>query len=137
MIQIFCASKGSGKTKRLVELANRKLADSKGNSVFIDVDTRLMMQLRSRIRLVSTKEFNVLDLDGFYGMICGLISRDYDIENIYIDSFLNTDKYPLKEENKLFERLKELTIKYNVNMFINVDCDDIDDIPDIAKEYVA
>lgn len=137
MIQIFCASKGSGKTKRLIELANRKLGVSKGNSVFIDTDTRLMMQLKSNIRLVSTSEFDVKDFDGFYGMVCGLISRDYDIENIYIDSFFNTNEYSLNESTELFEKLKELSSKYKINMFINVDCDDINDIPDVIKEYVA
>ena len=40
MIQVFCARRGSGKTKRLIELANHQQAIAKGDSVYIDDDSK-------------------------------------------------------------------------------------------------
>ena len=56
MIQVFCNKRGSGKTKRLIDLANSKLARAKGDSVYIDDDLRYITQIDRRIRLVATKE---------------------------------------------------------------------------------
>ena len=80
MIQVFCARRGSGKTKRLIELANHQQITAKGDSVYIDDDSRQMLQLARGIRFVDTNEYNVDDCQSFYGMICGIISSNYDIE---------------------------------------------------------
>ena len=89
MIQVFCARRGSGKTKRLIELANHQQLEAKGDSVYIDDDSRPMLQLNRSIRFVDTMEYEVRDCNDFYGMICGIISSNYDIENIY-DDFIKT-----------------------------------------------
>ena len=88
MIQVFCARRGSGKTKRLIDLANTQVAEAKGDSVYIDDDSRPMLQLSRGIRFVDTNEYYVGDCQSFYGMLCGIISSNYDIENIYIDGYL-------------------------------------------------
>ena len=46
MIQVFCARRGSGKTKRLIELANHQQISAKGDAVYIDDDSRPMLQLQ-------------------------------------------------------------------------------------------
>ena len=86
MIQVFCAKRGAGKTKRLIELANEHLSKAKGDSVYIDDDARRMMQLKGKIRFINTNELGVIDCDSFYGLLCGVISQNYDVENIYIDA---------------------------------------------------
>ena len=83
MIQVFCARRGSGKTKRLIELANHQQVSAKGDAVYIDDDSRPMLQLARGIRFVDTNEYKVDDCQSFYGMLCGIISSNYDIENIY------------------------------------------------------
>ena len=101
MIQVFCARRGSGKTKRLIELANHQQLEAKGDSVYIDDDSRPMLQLNRSIRFIDTMEYGVRDCSDFYGMLCGIISSNYDIEN-------------MKEPHKRFN-LKEL---YNKNIYI-------------------
>ena len=53
MIQVFCARRGSGKTKRLIELANHQQLEAKGDSVYIDDDSRPMLQLNRSIRFIT------------------------------------------------------------------------------------
>ena len=54
MIQVFCAKRGSGKSKKLINLANESLLKAKGDCVYIDDDARRMRQLKGKIRFIDT-----------------------------------------------------------------------------------
>lgn len=137
MIKVFCAERGSGKTKRLIQLANEHLVNAKGDSVYIDDDSRPMMQLQREVRFITTNDFNINDCDSFYGLLCGLISQNYDLENIYVDGLSNITKCPITDHHSLFKKIVNLSEKFNLNMYINVNCEDLNSIPDFIKEYVA
>ncbi len=137
MIQVFCARRGSGKTKRLIELANHQQITAKGDSVYIDDDSRQMLQLARGIRFVDTNEYNVDDCQSFYGMICGIISSNYDIENIYIDGLSNIVKCTMNDSTELFRKIAGLTDRFGIKAYINVNVDSIEEVPPCIKEYVA
>ncbi|AYE34908.1 hypothetical protein [Clostridium septicum] len=137
MIQIFCASRGSGKTKRLIELANNHVNNCKGDSVYIDDDSRPMRLLKRSIRFVTTKDFEVENCNSLYGLLCGLISQNYDIENIYIDGLSNIVNCTITESTQLFAQLKNLANKFNLNLYINLNCDNKEELPEFIREYVA
>lgn len=137
MIKVFCARRGDGKTKRLIQLANEHLISAKGNSVYIDDDSRPMMQLERGVRFITTGEFNINDCDSFYGLLCGLISQNYDVENIYIDGLSNITKCNINDQHSLFKKMEGLTNKFKLNVYININCEDLNKIPDFIKAYVA
>ena len=120
MIQVFCARRGSGKTKRLIELANHQQLEAKGDSVYIDDDSRPMLQLNRSIRFIDTMEYGVRDCSDFYGMLCGIISSNYDIENIYIDGLFNIINCTMKESAQLIKRIANLTDRFGINVYINI-----------------
>lgn len=137
MIQVFCNRRGSGKTKRLIELANSHLDKVKGDSVYIDDDSRYMRQLDRKIRFISTEDFGVTDCNSFYGMLCGIIAENYDIENIYIDGLLSIVSCSIEETSYLFNRLKSLSTKFGIDIFININYECENDIPEFIRGYVA
>ena len=137
MIQVFCARRGSGKTKRLIELANHQQISAKGDAVYIDDDSRPMLQLARGIRFVDTNEYKVDDCQSFYGMLCGIISSNYDIENIYIDGLSNIVKCTMKDASELLKKIAGLTERFGINVYINVNVDAADEVPECIKEYVA
>ncbi|MGG7142807.1 hypothetical protein ACQPVP_05010 [Clostridium nigeriense] len=137
MIQVFCSKRGAGKSKKLIELANERILISKGDSVYIDDDARRRMQLRGKIRFINTNELGVLDSDSFYGLLCGIISQNYDVENVYVDALSNIINQNISGSNNLFKKLQEFSQRYNLSIFINLNCECIDDLPDFIKEYVA
>lgn len=137
MIQVFCSKRGSGKTKQLIDLANNGVRTSKGSSVYIDDDQKPILQLRREIRFVSTNEYNVDTPETFYGMLCGLLSSDYDLENMYIDGLSNIVKATVDEMNWLFMMIKSMSEENDINIYINENCDDINEVPHFIKEYVA
>jgi hypothetical protein len=137
MIQVFCSKRGAGKSKNLIKLANERTLMSKGDSVYIDDDARRMMQLRGKIRFIDTNELGVMDSDSFYGLLCGIVSQNYDIENVYVDALSNIINQDISGSNNLFRKLQEFSQRYNLSIFINLNCECIDDLPDFIKEYVA
>ena len=76
MIQVFCKEKGSGKTKALINLANSKANTTKGNLVYVDDDTRVLLRIDKKIRFICSKDFNIHNHKDFYGFVCGIISKD-------------------------------------------------------------
>ena len=137
MIQVFCASKGAGKTKRLIELANRQLKDAKGDSVYIDTNSKNRLQLKRNIRFINITELGILDFEGFYGLLCGIISQNYDVEKIYIDHLSNTLNLVNESSIKVFTKLKDFSENFNVDLYINLSCDNKENLPYYIKEYIA
>ena len=85
MVKFILGVKGSGKTKRMIDMANESVKSSNGSIVYIDRDRNHIYDLNRNIRLIETGEFQLENLKSFYGFICGVISQNFDIEKIYID----------------------------------------------------
>ena len=96
-----------------------------------------MMQLKGKIRFINTNELGVIDCDSFYGLLCWVISQNYDVENIYIDALSSIVTINMSESAKLFGKLKEFSQKFNLNLYINLNCECSDELPDLIREYVA
>lgn len=136
MIHVFCGRKGSGKTKALIKLANEKVDEVKGNIVYIDADTKATLELNRKMRFVATNEFNLKSHIDFYGFLCGMLSRDYDIDTIFVDSVFNIAEDKLEHTAQLFSKMDSLAKKYNVEFFINVNCEFLNP-PEFLKKYTA
>ena len=57
MIQVIAGKKGSGKTKRIIDMANQATQESKHDIVFIDDDNRYMFDLRHEVRFINASEY--------------------------------------------------------------------------------
>lgn len=136
MIQVFCDRRGAGKTKALINMANEIVMKSKGHVVFIDDDNRPMLDLDRRIRFVATNEFNMENGETFYGLLCGMLSEDYDIETIFIDGLFNIVSGDVCDAAHLFLKLERLSQKYNLNFFININHESAE-LPEYLRKYVA
>ena len=53
MIQIIAGKKGSGKTKRIIDMTNEKVKDSQHDVVFIDDDNRYMLDIDHKARFIN------------------------------------------------------------------------------------
>lgn len=135
MVKVFCGRKGSGKTKVLLELANNKLNDSKGNIVYIDDDNAMALRLDSKIRFISTEDFQFENFTDFYGFLCGIISEDYDIDNIFVDGLLNIIPGNIQDTEKLFDNIEKLSQKFKVDFYFNVSCK-IEETPKFIGKYM-
>lgn len=122
MISILASSKGTGKTKKVIELANQEASKAKGNIIFVDDDKRHMYDLKHSVRFISMDEYPVATMDEFLAFLCGIISNDYDIDKIYIDGLLKVMNTNLKEIPNLISRLEKLSSKYEIDFFMTISC---------------
>lgn len=136
MIHVFCNRRGSGKTKALINLANEKVYDIKGNIVYIDDDNRPMFELHRKIRFIETKMFCLKDYNGFYGFLCGILSEDYDIEALFVDGLSNIVDGDIKDAALLFYNMEKLAQERDVEIYINLNAE-VEAIPNFIKKYVA
>ena len=88
MINILIGPKGTGKTKVFIDMVNKALETEKGNVVCVTKGDRHTFDISSSIRMVNTDDFGVKSCDEFYGFICGMISQNFDITHIFLQSFL-------------------------------------------------
>lgn len=92
MVQLIVGEKGKGKTKFLLDKANEAIKTADGHIVYIDKSTKHMYELNARIRLIDASRYPLKSGDEFIGFICGIVSQDHDIQQIYLDSFLKNAK---------------------------------------------
>ena len=88
MIEIICGEKGKGKTKVLLDKVNSSVATAAGNVVYLDKSQKHMYELNNKVRLINVIDYPVTNCDEFLGFICGIVSQDHDLEEMYLDSFL-------------------------------------------------
>ena len=92
MVQMIIGKKGKGKTKQLLDKVNSSIKTVNGNIVYIDKSSKHMLELNNKIRLIDASGYGLKNSDEFIGFILGIISQDHDLEEMYLDSFLNVAK---------------------------------------------
>lgn len=136
MIEIICGVKGKGKTKELLDKVNTSVISSSGNVVYLDKSQKHMYELNNKVRLINVTEFPISNCDEFLGFICGIVSQDHDLEEMYLDSFLTIASLDDEESIvKAIEKLDVISEKYKVKFILSVS-KDIKDLPECAKAKV-
>ena len=134
MIQIIHGKKGSGKTKKILDMANAAIKERKGDVIFLDNDNRYMFDLRHEVRFVNAGEYGSDSPEMFFGFLCGMLSQNFDISVIFVDAFLKLVKTDVENTEVFYNRLAELSEKNGVDFVLSVNVDD-DLAPEFLKKY--
>ena len=136
MIQVILGSKGSGKTVKLIDMANKSVEQERGNIIFIDHNNRHMYDLQREVRLVNAAEYAIDSPEAFYGLLCGMLSANFDITLIVVDGFLKIiDPSITPADLKVFfEKTDKLLNEHNVRMVIGISGDPAD-MPEFVTRY--
>ena len=136
MREIICGEKGKGKTKELLDKVNSAVGTQSGNVVYLDKSQKHMYELNNKIRLINVMDFPIDNCDEFLGFICGIVSQDHDLDEMYLDSFLTIAS--IDDENgitKAIEKLDVISEKFKVKFVLSVSRD-INRLPECAKAKV-
>ncbi len=96
MIKLIAGSRGSGKTKQLVELINESVKTNEGSLVCIEKGMHLTYNLDHKCRLIGLDEYKVHGYSMMYGFVAGILAGNYDINEIYIDGILKVGEQDLE-----------------------------------------
>ena len=86
MVELIVGKKGKGKTKVLLDKVNGAIKEANGSIVYLDKSTKHMYELNNKVRLIDVSVYPIKNADEFVGFVCGIISQDHDLEQIYLDS---------------------------------------------------
>ena len=136
MIQIISGSKGKGKTKYLIQMANDAVKTAEGNVVYLDKNNKHMYELSNRIRLINVGDYPIDTYDAFLGFIYGLISQDSDLETLFLDSFLTIANVADEDIASVLDKLNDISERFDTNFTISISMD-ADCLPEDCKKDIV
>ena len=120
MIQLIIGEKGKGKTKILLDKANSEIKSMNGSVVYLDKNKQHMYELNNKIRLIDVTSYPIENRDAFIGFLCGMISQDRDLEQVYLDSLLKLARIEEDEVASVLDKINKISEIYKVNYTISV-----------------
>ena len=136
MIKIFAGLKGSGKTKNLIELVNAAQNTTSGCVVCIEKGTKLIHEINNKTRLVDISEYSIETAEQLYGFVCGALSANFDITDLFIDSALKICAEDIDGLEKFANAVKPLLEARNVNFTMTISVE-VEKVPASLKAYLA
>ena len=105
MIKLIVGKKGSGKTKRLVDMVNETANTSLGNVVCIERGDTLTYSVTHKARLIDIKEHAISGYGEYYGLLSGIKAGNNDITHIFGDATIKIGGSDLDELAAFLERV--------------------------------
>lgn len=133
MLKLIVGTKGSGKTKTMLEMIDKATKTTSGNIVVIEKCMKLTTEINHAARLVDVDEYNVVGADMLYGFVAGVLAGNYDITELFIDGILRIIDHNLDEAEKVLMKIDGIT--KNIEVVVTVSADP-SDLPEGLKKYV-
>ena len=135
MVQLIVGKKGKGKTKHLLDKVNSEVQNVSGNIVYLDKSTKHMQELNNKIRLIDVSSYMISNSDEFVGFICGIISQDHDLQQMYFDSFLKIACAEEIDIDPIINKLEAVSQKFGVDFILSISRDEAE-LPASYKEKI-
>ena len=127
--------KGSGKTKKLLELIDDAIDNEHGDIVCIERASKLTYDIPHKVRLIDASQYDFNGYDFLKGYISGLYSANYDITHIFIDNVLKIIGRDVDSEAEdFFEWCELFGLKEHVKFTITISVD-INKATERIKKY--
>lgn len=135
MVQLIAGNKGKGKTKHLLDKVNTEVKTASGNITYLDKSAKHMFELNNKVRLINVSDYMVTNSDEFLGFICGIISQDHDLQQMYFDSFLKIACLENDDIEPIIKKLEVISDTFGVDFIVSVSYDE-GELPESLKEKV-
>ncbi len=134
MVTLLIGKKGTGKTKKLISLANEAVATSSGNVVVIEKGAKLTFDVTHKARLIDTDQYGVQGYDVLYGFVCGICAGNYDVTDIFVDSTFKICGKDFSKLSQLVKMLSSLAEKAETKITLLISAD-ASELPDELMSY--
>lgn len=128
MVTLLIGKKGSGKTKKLIQLANEAVAASQGNVVVIEKGAKLTYDITSKARLIDTDQYQIKGYDMLFGFLSGICAGNYDVTDILIDSTFKICPEAVGGLEAFTKKLQDLSENSEANFVVLISAAE-EDIP--------
>ncbi len=128
MVTLLIGKKGSGKTKKLIQLANEAVAASQGNVVVVEKGAKLTYDITSKARLIDTDQYAIKGYDMLFGFLSGICAGNYDVTDILIDSTFKICPEAIEGLETFTKKLQDLSENSDANFVVLISAAE-EDIP--------
>jgi len=135
MVKVFMGLKGSGKTKKLIELVNHAVNEEAGNVICVEYGPKLTYDISHRARLIDAKIYDIEDYSALKGFVSGVYAGNFDITHIFIDSLYKiAGSDDIAQAEEFVEWLDKFNKEHNVKFTVTIS-DDEARATDNMKKY--
>ena len=133
MIKAIIGTKGTGKTKQLIEMENSAVDAEKGHIVCLEYGDGLKYDISSQVRLINILDYNIKGFDAFCGFIKGLLACNYDISSIFVDGMLKITGNDLEKLGEVLADLNATAGDVVITVLVSAD---LQNVPESVKKYM-
>ncbi|MDO4973010.1 MAG: hypothetical protein Q4E38_02240 [Eubacteriales bacterium] len=136
MLKLIMGLKGSGKTKRLVDMVRDAVNEESGDVVVIEKERKLTFDIPYQARLIDAGNYDIGSYEFLKGIICGVHAGNYDITHFFIDNFykLVNDKSP-EELESFMAWLNKFSEQEKISFVVSVSAD-VESVPESVRKFV-
>ena len=134
-MKIIYGPKGTGKTKAIIECANKALDEAKGHVIFITDTKRYTHDIKYPIRFLDVTGFGVDGAEGLNGFLKGIVAANGDNEYIFLDGIARITGKKLEELEAIFNDLDKLEKDYGVKFTVTCSASK-EDLPKFVLNHV-
>ena len=129
MLKLIVGTKGSGKTKTMIDMIDKAVKTTSGNIVVIEK----CMKLNHSARLVDVDEYGVAGADMLYGFVAGVLAGNYDITELFLDGILRITDHDMAAAAKVLNAIDKITSNIEVVVTVSANAADL---PEDLKKFV-
>ena len=126
MIKLIIGNKGSGKTKKLIDMVNTTAAESNGSVVCVELGDTLTFNISHKVRLMDVKEYSISGYGEYYALLSGICAGNHDVTHVFGDATLRIGTRDYEELADFLARVKELSVKNKAEFIFTISCDESD-----------
>ena len=135
MVNIILGLKGSGKTKKLVDLVREAVNQETGDVVVIERERKLTFDIPYQARLIDAGSYDIGSYEFLKGIICGVHAGNYDITHFFIDNFYKLVNDRSAEALESFLAwLEKFSEQEKISFIISISADP-DTVSDKVRSY--
>lgn len=123
MISLIIGNRGSGKTKKLIEIVNNAVENSNGDVICIEKENKLKHDVNYKARLIDTDHFGISGFESFFGFLCGICASNYDITDIFVDATLRIGSRDYGELAEFLKKASKLAKTSEVHIVFTISAD--------------
>ena len=124
MVTLIIGKKGSGKTKKLINLAAEAVENSKGNVVVVEKGLKLTYDISHKARLIDTEQYGITGYDAFFGFLSGICAGNYDVTDVLVDSTLKIGGQDFTAFAQFVEKINNLATQSDTKFTFLVSADE-------------
>lgn len=133
MVKIIIGKKGSGKTKKLMDVVNAAAEKSKGCVVCFEQGDTLKFNITHKVRLIDADHYGISGFDAYFGMICGVCAGNYDVTDVFGDATLRIGSRNYEELGAFLAKVEALSKETGIEFFFTVSADESELPADVLK----